>query len=138
MKLPRVREFSDNPLNGYGHQHMNRAKQNLQLKERRMKLAKNAKTTKLGLDEGDLTKGQIRKLNALRKSIGDDLGTKAFAEWLAVQESAPAPTTDPVADTIAETLEKLLTQKKMRLPRKGYLIKRGRGRVIVSPADSQS
>jgi len=29
----------------------------------------------------DLTKGEIRKLNALKKSIGDELGQKAFDEW---------------------------------------------------------
>ena len=34
-------------------------------------------------DEAGLTKGQLRKLNALRKSIGDKLGTAAFSDWLA-------------------------------------------------------
>jgi len=28
-----------------------------------------------------LTKGQVRKLNALRKSLGDKIAEKAFAEW---------------------------------------------------------
>ena len=43
---------------------------------------------KATFNESSLTKMQIRKLIALRKSIGDDLGTKAFTEWL---NSRPAP-----------------------------------------------
>ena len=34
------------------------------------------------MDESSLTKGQIRKLNALKKSIGDDLGEVTFLKWL--------------------------------------------------------
>lgn len=34
------------------------------------------------IDERALTKGQLRKLNALRKSVGEDIGERAFAEWL--------------------------------------------------------
>ena len=34
------------------------------------------------MDESALTKGQLRKLNALKKSVGDDIGTKAFSKWL--------------------------------------------------------
>ena len=33
--------------------------------------------------ERDLTKGQLRKLTALRKSLGEEIADKAFAEWLA-------------------------------------------------------
>ena len=42
----------------------------------------------------------MRKLEALRKSIGPEIGERAFAAWLA---SAPAPAnqeTDPVAGRI--------------------------------------
>ena len=35
--------------------------------------------------EDSLTKGQKRKLNALRKSIGDKLGSEAFAKWMKEQ-----------------------------------------------------
>ena len=31
------------------------------------------------VDEGALTKGQVRKLNALRKSVGNDIGERAFS-----------------------------------------------------------
>ena len=32
------------------------------------------------IDESALTKGQLRKLNALRNSVGDEVGERAFAE----------------------------------------------------------
>ena len=43
------------------------------------------------IDEGALTKGQVRKLNALRKSVGDEIGEMAFAAWLSSQSAATAP-----------------------------------------------
>ena len=42
------------------------------------------------INESSLPKGQLRKLNALRKSVGNDIGERAFAEWLAAQPP-PAP-----------------------------------------------
>ena len=45
------------------------------------------------IDESNLTKMEARKLNALRKSIGDDLGAKAFAEW---HRTRPAPTANAI------------------------------------------
>ena len=36
----------------------------------------------MAIDETGLTKGQVRKLNALRKSVGDDLAEEVFAKWL--------------------------------------------------------
>ena len=32
------------------------------------------------IDESTLTKGQLRKLGALKKSVGDEVGERAFAE----------------------------------------------------------
>ena len=40
------------------------------------------------IDESTLTKGQRRKLNALRKSIGDEIAERAFLEWLSDQPTA--------------------------------------------------
>ena len=37
------------------------------------------------IDESLLTKGQVRKLNALRKSVGAEVGERALAEWLSSQ-----------------------------------------------------
>ena len=38
-----------------------------------------------GIDVSGLSKGQLRKLRALRKSVGVEIGERAFAEWLASQ-----------------------------------------------------
>lgn len=35
-----------------------------------------------GFDEKTLTKGQLRKLTALRKSLGEEIANGAFAQWL--------------------------------------------------------
>ena len=37
---------------------------------------------KNGGSESHLTKGQLRKLNALRKSLGPEIGERAFYAWL--------------------------------------------------------
>ena len=44
------------------------------------------------IDESTLTKSQLRKLNSLRKSVGNDVGGRAFVEWLAVQAALPRRT----------------------------------------------
>lgn len=92
---------------------------------------------KTSIDESSLSKMEIRKLNALRKSIGDDLGAKAFTEWYknrpAPKQSQPA---DKTAEAVAEAIMGLIEKGKINsLPRGGYLVKRGRGRVVVAPAD---
>ena len=90
---------------------------------------------KNGLDESALTKGQLRKLNALRKSIGREVGERAFLEWLAMQPEATAGTeTDPNAEAIAEAVWTLIEKKGVRIPRGGYVVRRGRGRVVVEAA----
>ncbi|MDE0391786.1 MAG: hypothetical protein OXI57_06925 [Rhodospirillales bacterium] len=81
-----------------------------------------------------MTKGQMRKLNALRKSIGEELGEKAFAEWLASQPGAAGTAEDGNATRIVDTLWPMVQQGTLAIPRGGYLIRRGRGRIIVEPA----
>ena len=81
-------------------------------------------------DERDLTKGQLRKLNALRKSLGDEIALRAFSEWLSSQPAA-ANGNDPGAGKISDALQPLIEQGKLRIPRGGYVVRRGRGRVIV-------
>ena len=51
-----------------------------------------------------LRKGQRRKLNALRKSIGDDIAEKAFLEWLSSQPAAAGAAPDANAALIVDTL----------------------------------
>lgn len=81
------------------------------------------------INESDLTKGQIRKLNALRKSIGDSLAEEAFAKWLKQQKSeTKEDRPDPVAELIADAMSPLLKKKELNLGRYGYSIKRARGK----------
>ncbi|MCY4408160.1 MAG: hypothetical protein OXC15_17465 [Rhodospirillaceae bacterium] len=86
-----------------------------------------------GIDESALTKGQLRKLRALRKSVGDGIAERAFAEWLASQPGSAAKA-DANATTIVDTLWPLVEQGTLAIPRGGYLIRRGRGRIIVETA----
>ena len=56
------------------------------------------------IDHSTLTKGQIRKLNALRKSVGDDIAEDAFGKWMKSQSQTPKEVRDPVADTLVAAL----------------------------------
>ena len=85
------------------------------------------------IDESALTKGQLRKLGALRKSVGDEVGERAFAEWLASQGTEKGKP-DGNAATIVDTLWPMVEDGTLAIPRGGYLIRRGRGRIIVEPA----
>ena len=89
--------------------------------------------TSSGTDESSLSKGEIRKLNALRKSVGNEIGDRAFAEWLS-SRSAGSNEKDPNAETIVDTLWPLVEEGRLTIPRGGYLLRRGRGRIIVEPA----
>ena len=90
-------------------------------------------TSSGGIDESALTKGQLRKLRALRKSVGDGIAERAFAEWLASRAGSAAKA-DANATTIVDTLWPLVQQGTLAIPRGGYLVRRGRGRIIVEAA----
>ena len=85
------------------------------------------------IDESVLTKGQRRKLNALRKSVGDEIGEQAFAAWVSSQ-SAAGTSRDENAALIVDTLWPLVQQGMLAIPRGGYLLRRGRGRIVVERA----
>ena len=82
------------------------------------------------MDETSLTKGQIRKLNALKNSIGEGLGTEAFTKWMSNQkkEKSEGVKVDPVAVKLQEVLSHLESDTSVRLGNKGYTIKRARGK----------
>jgi len=83
----------------------------------------------VSINESNLTKGQIRKLNALRKSIGDALGEGAFNKWLKAQKRVTKDVQpDPVAEMIVEALKPLARKKKVNLGRYGYSVKRAKGK----------
>ena len=85
------------------------------------------------IDESALTKGQLSKLNSLRKSVGEEVGERAFAAWLAAQGGADEQA-DGNATTIVDALWPLVEQGTLAIPRGGYLLRRGRGRIIVESA----
>ena len=80
------------------------------------------------MDEASLTKGQIRKLNALKKSIGDNLGEQAFSKWLQTQSKGSVTKKDPVAEKLHSAISSLASDSSLRLGTKGYTIKRARGK----------
>tara|TARA_B100000676_G_C17965271_1_gene780001 strand:- start:37 stop:312 length:276 start_codon:yes stop_codon:yes gene_type:complete len=82
------------------------------------------------VDTSSLTKGQIRKLNALKKSIGDELGENAFAQWMKTQNKSTSTKPDPVAEKISTALSQFQNDKSFRLGTKGYSIKRAKGRGV--------
>ncbi len=80
------------------------------------------------IDQSTLTKGQVRKLNVLRKSVGNDIADDAFAKWMVNQSKTPKEVRDPVADALVAALANLKDDKKIRLGRKGYVVRRAKGR----------
>ena len=84
------------------------------------------------ITEKSLTKGELRKLNALRRSLGDEIAEEAFVKWKAAKDDGDAP--DPNVEMIEEALAPLMD--KIRIPRGGgYAIRRGRGRFIMEPVE---
>ena len=80
------------------------------------------------MDESTLTKGQLRKLNALRKSVGDTLGDEVFAKWMAKQAEAAVVKVDPVAERIEQALAGFAGDRTLNLGVYGYTIRRARGK----------
>ena len=85
----------------------------------------------MAIKESTLTKGQIRKLNALSKSVGVKLGEEAFGKWLTEQAKAkavPKVQSDPVAEKILNAVKSLEKDKTVKLGNRGYVIKRAKGK----------
>ncbi len=80
------------------------------------------------IDHSTLTKGQVRKLNALRKSIGDDIAEEAFSKWMKSQSQTPKEVRDPVADALVTALDQFKDDKTFRLGAKGYVVKRSKSK----------
>ena len=83
----------------------------------------------MAIDETGLTKGLLRKLNALRKSVGDDLAEEIFTKWLGRQATSQAKDKpDPVAVKIVEALAGLENDPKFNLGNQGYTLRRAKGK----------
>ena len=82
----------------------------------------------MSIDQSTLTKGQVRKLNALRKSVGDDIAEEAFGKWMKTQSKTPKEDRDPVADALVVALSNLISDKSFKLGTKGYVVRRAKGK----------
>ena len=71
-----------------------------------------------------MAQGQVRKLNALRKSVGDDIAEDAFGKWMKSQSKTPKV----VADALVTALSNLTSDKTFRLGSKGYVVRRAKGK----------
>jgi hypothetical protein len=80
------------------------------------------------INHSALTKGQVRRLNALRKSVGDDIAEDAFGKWIKSQSRTPKDVRDPVADALVAALDQFKDNKTFRLGAKGYVVKRSKGK----------
>ena len=80
------------------------------------------------IDQSTLTKGQIRKLNALRKSVGDNIAADAFGKWMKSQTKTPKEVRDPVADALVAALSNLTSDKSFKLGNNGYVVRRAKGK----------
>ena len=84
------------------------------------------------MDNLKLTKGQVRKLNALRKSVGDALAEDVFGKWLAQKTSAAAaePKPDSIALKIENALAGFVEDRPFRLGNYAYTVRCARGKSI--------
>ena len=82
----------------------------------------------MSIDHSTLTKGQIRKLNALRKSVGDDIAEGAFGKWMKHQSKTPKDVRDPVADALVAAISNLTSDKSFRLGSTGHVVRRAKGK----------
>ncbi len=92
----------------------------------------------MAINEKSLTKGQIRKLNALRKSLGDKIANKAFAQWMKEQPAKVVTAKrDHVADKLVKAIAGLAKDKSLNLGRKGYVVKRAKGKGAKGPPNDR-
>ena len=82
----------------------------------------------MSIDHSTLTKGQVLKLNALRKSVGDNIAEDAFTKWMKSQSQTPKNVSDPVADALVAALDQFKDDKTFRLGAKGYVVERSKGK----------
>ena len=86
------------------------------------------------IDESVLTKGQLRKLVALRKFWVLRSLTRRSPNGSASRSRRRRPT--KTEQVIADALWGLIEEGRLSIRRGGYVIRRGRGRVIVEARES--
>jgi hypothetical protein len=81
----------------------------------------------MAINEKALSKGEIRKLAALRKSLGENIANDAFAKWLENKPSV-VKLTDPSALKLEAVLATLANDKGFKLGNYGYTVKKAKGK----------
>lgn len=84
------------------------------------------------IDEKALNKGELKKLGALRKSLGDEIANEAFAKWFANKATIAVVKDDPVALQIQKALDPFLNDPKFKLGAYGYTVRKAKGRGVVA------
>ena len=83
----------------------------------------------MAINENVLSKGHQRKLQALRKSLGDKIADKAFQEWMTgLAKSKPKAKKDAVAERLIAALKPLEKDRSVNLGRSGYSVRRAKGK----------
>jgi hypothetical protein len=87
----------------------------------------------------NLPKGQQRKLKFLRRSLGKKVADKAFRNWVNEQrrQEAARHEAEAEAERVAQAVWSLVKRGEVQIPRGGYLVRRGRRRVIVEPVRTE-
>ena len=85
----------------------------------------------MAINEQNLNKGHVRKLTALRKSLGQEIADEAFEKWASQQSKDTGEKADPIAARIEELLAPTANDAKFRLGRYGYTIRRAKGRGVA-------
>ena len=83
----------------------------------------------MAIDVSRLPKGLMRKLNALRRSVGNELGEEVFEKWFEnhkVTQVQAKP--DPVAVKIAGALAAFEKDPKFKPGNHGYTVRRAKGK----------
>jgi hypothetical protein len=81
----------------------------------------------MAINEKALSKGELRKLTALRKSLGENIADEAFTKWLSNKPSV-VELTDPVARQLEAVLATLANDKGFKLGNYGYTVKKAKGK----------
>jgi len=82
----------------------------------------------MSIDIKSLTKGEARKFEALKKSLGDEIANEAFAKYLAAKPAIVADQVDPIAVKLEEAVAAYANDKSFKLGVYGYTIKKAKGK----------
>ena len=82
----------------------------------------------MAIDENTLSKGQLRKLAALRRYVDEELGDEAFGKWMTRQAAAAEVNVDPVAQKIEQALAGFAGDRTLNLGNYGYTVRWVRGK----------